>query len=430
MKLFKRAITTRNSSGYLTIACTTPEDLWHLYNLVVPTSTDATTVRTSTDRKVIRTGTTGSVTSSRVRLDLSVAIEDAEFDGKGLTVRLRGRVAKENNYVRMNSYHTLDVGLDQRLTITKDRWDAVHLDVIESACNPDINADVVAILLSSVTGASGRGCANICSVTEHLTTVRATVEVTIPKRRTGRPDGVGKAVEKFYKGVYDAMMRTIFSQDTDGNKIKLILIASPGFTRDDFWEYLLAESARRGDREVMKAKSKFLRARSSSHHLHCLEEIFADAELAGRLNDTKYATEVNAIQKFLRMLDNDPLRAHFGYGAVRRAVDAGAVQTLMVTDALFRSFEAGERRKYVGLVEDVRAAGNGEVLVMSTMHGSGKMLVQVGGVAAILRFPMEEVEEDEMDDSEDEEVNGKDPGEDEIEHVQSQLEYDLEAMGL
>jgi len=427
MRLFKKSIIARNSSGHITLSCTSNEDLWHLYNLVAPTSDGAATVRTSTDRKVVRTGATGSVTSNRVRLSLSVAVETSEFDGRGNCVRIRGRVSVENDHVRMGSYHTLDVGLDQRVTLTRDRWDAVHLDLIESACNPDASADVVAILLSSVTGSSGRGCANIASVTSHLTTVRAAVEVSIPKRRPGRPDGAGKAVEKFYKGVYDSMMRTVFGPDSEADKIKVILIASPGFTRDEYWEYLLAESVRRGDREVIKAKSKFVRARSSSHHVHSLEEVFGDADLAARLDNTKYARENNALQKFLRMLDTDPLRAHFGYRAVRQAADASAIQTLMLTDALFRSFEAAERRKYVALVEDVRGGGSGEVLVLSTMHGSGKMLEQVSGVASILRFPMEEEFEEEKEEEEEQE----DAIDEEKEAPkQTRLEYDMEALGL
>eukprot|EP00588_Corethron_pennatum_P000435 CAMPEP_0194288558 /NCGR_PEP_ID=MMETSP0169-20130528/37051_1 /TAXON_ID=218684 /ORGANISM="Corethron pennatum, Strain L29A3" /LENGTH=81 /DNA_ID=CAMNT_0039035591 /DNA_START=24 /DNA_END=265 /DNA_ORIENTATION=+ len=81
MRLFKKSIIARNSSGHITLSCTSNEDLWHLYNLVAPTSDGAATVRTSTDRKVVRTGATGSVTSNRVRLSLSVAVETSEFDG-------------------------------------------------------------------------------------------------------------------------------------------------------------------------------------------------------------------------------------------------------------------------------------------------------------------------------------------------------------
>ena len=56
----------------------------------------------------------------------------------------------------------------------------------------------------------------------------------------------------------------------------------------------------------------------------------------------------------------------------------------------------GERRKWVGMVEEVKKAG-GEVLIFSSIHESGKQLDQLTGVAAILNFPMAEIEDDEED---------------------------------
>ena len=79
----------------------------------------------------------------------------------------------------------------------------------------------------------------------------------------------------------------------------------------------------------------------------------------------------------------------------------GAVATLLLSDALFRVRDAKKRRKYGELVDSVRAAG-GEALVLSSLHESGEQLNQLGGVAAVLRFPLPELEDMEM--VEDEEV--------------------------
>jgi protein pelota len=51
----------------------------------------------------------------------------------------------------------------------------------------------------------------------------------------------------------------------------------------------------------------------------------------------------------------------------------------------------------VGIVEDVKAAG-GEVLIFSSIHESGKQLDQLTGVAAILNFPLPEVESDDEEE--------------------------------
>jgi protein pelota len=50
-----------------------------------------------------------------------------------------------------------------------------------------------------------------------------------------------------------------------------------------------------------------------------------------------------------------------------------------------------------GLVDSVRAGG-GEALIFSSMHVSGESLNQLSGIAAILRFPLPELEDQEIAD--------------------------------
>jgi len=53
----------------------------------------------------------------------------------------------------------------------------------------------------------------------------------------------------------------------------------------------------------------------------------------------------------------------------------------------------------VGIVENVKKSG-AEVLIFSSIHESGKQLDQLSGVAAILNFPLPEVEsEDEEEEA-------------------------------
>ncbi len=55
-----------------------------------------------------------------------------------------------------------------------------------------------------------------------------------------------------------------------------------------------------------------------------------------------------------------------------------------------------QRKAWAALVEGVAAAG-GEALVFSAAHASGEQLNQLSGVAAVLRFPLPELEDAELD---------------------------------
>jgi len=65
-----------------------------------------------------------------------------------------------------------------------------------------------------------------------------------------------------------------------------------------------------------------------------------------------------------------------------------------------------ERKRAVALVESVKDFG-ATVRLFSSLHISGDQLDQLGGVAAILRFPMPEIEEEDEEDDDEEEKEGE-----------------------
>jgi protein pelota len=74
---------------------------------------------------------------------------------------------------------------------------------------------------------------------------------------------------------------------------------------------------------------------------------------------------------------------------------ASAVCLPMPADKLFRINNVAKRKKYADLVEGVREAG-GEALLFSSMHVSGEQLNNLSGIAAVLRFPLPELEDQEI----------------------------------
>jgi protein pelota len=133
-------------------------------------------------------------------------------------------------------------------------------------------------------------------------------------------------------------------------------------------------------------------AHASSAYKHALAEALASPAVAARVKDTQAAGEVAALNAFYAMMAADSARAFYGPGHVRAAAALGAVQTLLLSDALLRGAAAAVRTSWVALVEEVRASG-GEARLFSAAHASGQALTQLSGVAAILRFPLPELED-------------------------------------
>ena len=82
-------------------------------------------------------------------------------------------------------------------------------------------------------------------------------------------------------------------------------------------------------------------------------------------------------------------------GHVLAAHERLAIDKLLITDALFRCSDVKTRAKWVAVVESVRDA-QGTVHIFSSMHVSGEQLQNLSGVAAVLRFPLPDIEDMEL----------------------------------
>ncbi|KZF24499.1 hypothetical protein L228DRAFT_245445 [Xylona heveae TC161] len=389
MRLIKQNI-ERDGSGSVTLYPEEPEDMWHAYNLIRPNDL----LRASALRRVTTESSTGSTASHRVQTTLSIRVTGIDFDPQAGQLHVAGRIAEENKYVKIGQYHTLDLELQRNFTLEKgEGWDSVALDVIREAIDPQKRADIAAVVMQE-------GLANICLITEHQTILRQRIESNIPRKRQGRSGDHDKGLTKFFETTLETLLRHV-----DLSAPKPILLASPGFTAASFQKYIIDTATSTGDKALLANKSNFLVVHSSSGHLHSLNEVLKSPEVLARLKDTKYARETRLMDDFFTLLRKDDGRAWYGPNEVSKAVDKSAVGRgggiLLISNSLFRSQSVSERRRWVSLVDRVNEEG-GEVRILSSQHESGKRLEALGGIAAILTFPLEDLdEEEEAEDTED-----------------------------
>ena len=127
-------------------------------------------------------------------------------------------------------------------------------------------------------------------------------------------------------------------------------------------------------------------------------QVLQDPAVQAKLADTKASDEVKALENFYKMLKHEPDRAFYGPKHVSLAAASDAIETLLISDKLFRANNVAERRKYVDLVDKVRDTG-GDVKIFSSLHVSGEQLDLLSGLCAMLRFPMAELEDTDDSDS-------------------------------
>ncbi|KAI1185624.1 pelota [Nemania serpens] len=368
--------------GSLTLLPTDPEDMWHANNLIGPEDV----VKAHAIRKVTTESKTGSTASERVHTDLTIRVTSTFFDPQASQLHVSGPVVVENAWVNMGQYHTLDLELNRPFTIWKKYgWDSVARETLADALKQDKDGAVAAVVMQE-------GIANICLITEFRTVLKQRVESTIPKKRSASSDQ-DSGMRRFFDKTLSTLTRSI-----DFSNPRPLLLASPGFVAGDFKKYMADEGMRRGDKTLSAMAKQATVVHSSSGHLHSLNEMLQSAEVTATMKDMKFAKETKSMDDFFDKLRRDDGRAWYGTAPVERAVREGAVGrgggVLFINNSLFRSLDIATRKRYVAMVDKVREDG-GEARVLSSDHESGQRLDALGGIAALLTYPIHDLDEDE-----------------------------------
>ncbi|KAN0069489.1 eRF1 domain 1 domain containing protein [Elaphomyces granulatus] len=394
MRLIKNNI-ERRGSGAVTLCPQEPEDMWHAYNLIRPNDI----LRAGAIRRVTHTSKeSGSTSSSRVHLMLQIRVKNTDFDPQNSQLHVSGQIMNETQHTKVGQHHTLDLELNRNFTLEKEEgaegeigWDSIAIEMLKDAIDDGgkRRAEAVAVVMQE-------GLAHICFITQFQTILKQKVELSIPRKRQGGSDH-DKGLSKFYQMTLDTLLRQIeFNPGLSSNNnepIKPILLASPGFVAAAFQKHIQSVAS-----VTMPALKRLLPSivvvHSASGHMHALSEVLQSSTVKSLLSDTKYARETRLMDEFLEHLRKDTNRATYGPREVESAVNQGAVGRgggiLIISNRLFRAQDIAERKRWVALVDRVRDVEGGDARILSSDHESGKRLDGLGGVAALLTFPITE----------------------------------------
>ena len=180
---------------------------------------------------------------------------------------------------------------------------SVALDRIDEACDPSQNADLAAVVMQE-------GLAHVCLILSSMTLVKSKIEMAIPRKRKGLCANHDKSLDRFFERIIQALLTHI-----NFDVVKAVIIGSPGFIKDQFYQYMLDYSVRNAAacKLLTDNRSKFLLVHSASGFKHSIKEIFQDQNLVSRLTETKALGEVKLIEAFYQMLKSEPSRAYYGY---------------------------------------------------------------------------------------------------------------------
>ncbi len=358
MKIFRIDL----KKGFAKVMPESLDDLWHLYNIILEKDEvhARTTRQTKPDDQYAR-----PTKAKRVPVNLGVKVEKMFWDRILNRLRINGIVCEAPEKLSIKgSRHTINVTVNKPITIVKKRWQKHELDRLKRASR------ITAAPLTIVSIDDEDYCVAI--LRQYGIDVKAGWRTKLPGKFEAEKRV--KAKQLFFKFALKSL------REAWGPLHSPIIVIGPGFIKDDFVGYVKNE-AKDVAASIIGVKGV------NSAGLSGIQESLRSGILSNMLEHVRVADEMSAMEEFLARLGKGKQNVTYGFSDVEKAANYGAVEKLLVADSTLRETTDEKRialEKIMKTVEKTR----GEIMVLSTEHEAGTKLLSLGGVAALLRFPL------------------------------------------
>lgn len=332
------------------------DDLWHLQFVLEP----GDHVEGETSRRIQRDDDRLRDTGGeREPMSVTLEVEEAEFHEFANRLRVSGPIVACSREDQLGHHHTLNVEPFDEVAIEKV-WKPDQDDRLAQAEAAADRPDVVVATVEE-------GAAHIHTVRQSGADEHASF--------TG-PTGKGEYA-RARSELFEELATALTHLDPDA-----IILAGPGFTKEDAMDHLEESHPDLADRVTM--------VDTSSVGDRGVHEVFARGAVDEVLAESRLADEAEAIDELMRRI-KDGAKAVYGPEAVERAAEYGAVEELLVLDERLRAERGGAGEWPVdadAIIETVEQKG-GEVTVLTSGSDPGRQLDGLGGIAALLRYRIE-----------------------------------------
>ncbi len=340
----------------VTVVPESVDDLWHLQYVLEPGDRVAgdTTRRIQRDDEQLRD--TGG---EREHLWVALAVEDIEFHKFANRLRVGGEIVACSREDQLGFHHTLNVeardeiSIDKRLKPDQERR---LEEAVEATENPDVAIATVE-----------EGQAYVHDVAQYGAEERASV--------TG-PTGKGEYARDRSE-LFADLGKILARLEVDA-----IILAGPGFTKQDAYKYLEANHP-----EVAELTTMVDTAGVGDRGVH---EVLKRGAVADVQEATRIEAEADAIDELTKRIA-EGAKAAYGPENVAQAAEYGAIEELLILDETLRQERGSDGDWTIDVDTIVRTTEQkgGDVTVFSSEFPPGEQLSNLGGIAALLRYRLQ-----------------------------------------
>jgi protein pelota len=319
------------------------EDLHILKEVITPGS--FITAKSPRSVKIRREGELIRAKTGRREVIMKIQVEKIELEEK---LRLTGKILEAPESVD-RGYHTIEFEPGKFLKIEKE-WKGWEIDRIKSAeRKPEP-------ILICVLDENEADFYFLKERYKHL--------FNLVSEATGKRFDTKKAEIK-RKEYYDKILNELKKRS---DNVKKIVIAGPGFARDD-----LQKLIKQREKELLdKIMVEFT---YQSGNLG-LQELLKKGLIEKITRYSRITQETKAVEKLLEEINKNG-KAVYGLEKTREALENGTIDFLLVSDIKIREFE-----ELLDLADKMRC----KIMIIASENSAGEKLLGLSGIAGLLKF--------------------------------------------
>ena len=322
MKLIGEITFHENEPGLIQICPKNPNDLITLYNIIEEGDYIKTIIYRKSEPNFGEKKNNKKIEIKKVFLIIKV--EETEYNDSEEYIYIKGKNKTENKHIHLNSIINFEIRINNPLQIYKNKWDKISYFNILNSIKLKKIIDIYAVLIEN-------GNANIYQISSNQTKIEGNVNEFIPNKRNNL---YNKKKKNFFFKILELISKIDFYN------IKCIIIASPGFIKEEFNNYLIEKINTKKQYENIKNNlNKFAFCHTSTCNQDGLMEIFKDLKIREIINDTQITNENNFYENFNENLSININKVFIGFKSLNIAFEKNEIDSILFTTEFIKTLQ-------------------------------------------------------------------------------------------
>ena len=339
------------------------DDLWHLYNVILP----GDQVAARTVRRVRRDSGDASRPDKgeRRRMFIRLTAEEVTLHKYSNRLRVKGKILEgPEDFVSIGTYHTINIEPTLKVEIIKERWPKLLLRRLQEAASRKGQRLIIIAVEENQ--------ASIGIIDDSGIDVRVEIHGTA-RGKYGKYVQTAETMDQMFAGVATQLQELLDRLPPNTR----VVIVGPGSTKEKLADYL--------KNKIPASKGRILLEHVSTGTVAGIYEALNRGIVEQIASEIRLNREIQLMDEAMKHLGKDTGKIAYGWDDIVRAVQFGAVETLLVLDKLFREAQPEFRRELENIMRQIEKQA-GSLEIFSADHEAGKQLEGLGGLVALLRF--------------------------------------------